>query len=141
MSDKYLPIGTYVVTVQAVGGEFTDGGVLSLMFPHPLPPEMVQLAAAEALETLAPKRLEEMPAGAWWHVAVAYFAGVEVFPRCMLAGQEQLRHPLQSDHYLSDLADLVPRLTGAIALAMAEHIGVAPFQSQSDTAERPALLN
>lgn len=139
MCEKFLPVGTYLISVQAVGGEYCDGGLLSLLFKEPLPPEALQSAAAMAIELFMPKTLETVPRGAWWNVTVAYCS--MGFANCQMAGQQQVPELLESEQYLQALSDLVPRIVGGIALSLAASIGVAPLIAQPDPAERPALLN
>ena len=139
MNDRLLPVGTYLISVQAVGGEYCDGGLLSLHFAQPLPPEALQSATAMSIQVFLPKTLEAVPKGAWWHVNVAWCTiGVG---NCQMAGQEKVPELLQSEQYLQALSDLVPRIVGGIALSLARCIGVAPLATQPDPAERPALLN
>lgn len=137
MTDKLLPMGTYVIAVQAVGGAHTDGGLLSLHVAAPLVPCILQLAAVKAIETFLPKELESLPAGAWWHVSVAYHSSL--YSGSMLAAQEQLADTLQSEQFPDALRELVPRTVATIAFAMAERIGITPPPVFS--AERPVLLN
>lgn len=139
MNDRFLPVGTYLISVQAVGGEYCDGGLLSLRFAQPLPPEALQAAAATAIQVFLPKTLEVVPRGASWHVTVAYCTmGIG---NCQMAGQEMIPEPLQSEQYLQVLSDLVPRIVGGIALSLVAGIGVAPSVPALDRADRPTLLN
>lgn len=135
MTDKLLPIGTYVICVQAVGGLHPDGGLLSLHVVTPVVPCVLQSAALKAIDTFVPKELEMLPAGAWWHVSVAYHSSL--YSGSLLAAQEQLIDPQQSEQFLDVLGELVPRTVATIAYAMAERIGVSPPPTFS--AERPVL--
>lgn len=138
-NDKLLPVGTYLISVQAVGGEFCDGGLLSLRFAEPLPPEALQSAVAATIQVFLPKTLEVVPKGAWWHINIAWC--VTGVANCQMAGQERIPEPLQSEQYLQALSDLVPRIVGGIALSLATQVGVMPAALTPDPAERPALLN
>lgn len=133
MTDKLLPAGTYVVTAQAVGGAFADGGLLSLHLAHAMVPDVLQLAAANSIDVFLPKELEMLPAGAWWHVSIAYHSSL--YSGCMMAGQQHLTADLQSEQFTDALRDLVPRTTAAIAFRIAERIGIAPPPALE--AERP----
>lgn len=134
MSDKLLPADTYQVMVQAVGGDFADGGLLTLRFTSALPPEFIQAAVAQGMDVFVPKALDLLPAGAWWVVGIACSSG-------MMVHQLPLTESLPSDRFLAALADLVPRVTADIACNLAAHIGIAPSTLQPNPAERPALLN
>lgn len=137
MTDKLLPIGTYVIAVQAVGGAYPDGGLLSLRVAAPLVPCVLQSAALKAIETFLPRELEMLPAGAWWHVSVAYHSSL--YSGSMLAAQEQVTDTQQSERFLDALREFVPRNVAAIAFAMAERIGIPPPPTLS--AERPVRLH
>ncbi|MFN4017118.1 MAG: hypothetical protein ACK4JB_17400 [Reyranella sp.] len=134
MSDKLLPADTYQVMVQAVGGDFADGGLLTLRMASALPPEFIQAAVAMGMNVFVPKNLDVLPAGAWWVVGIACSSG-------MMVHQHRLTESLSSDRFLAALADLVPRVAADIACSLAARIGVAPATLQPDPAERPALLN
>lgn len=134
MSDKLLPADTYHVMVQAVGGDFADGGLLTLKLADALPPEFIQAAVEKGIQVFAPKWLDALPAGAWWVVSIACNSG-------MMSGQQRQAEALRSDQFLSAIADLVPRIAGAIACDLAKHIGFAPPAPQGAGVQRPALLN
>lgn len=137
MTDKLLPAGHYVVALAAVGGAFTDGGWVSLRLAHPMLPDVIQRATLSAIETFLPKDLEMLPAGAWWHVSIAYQSAWD--SGCMLGAQLQLPDMLQSEQFLDALREFMPRATASIAFAMADRFGVEPPAALA--AERPALLN